>query len=894
MKLLLFIVLCFSTIWGATIQKRRPYRLDKKIDGRIIGGIPAKDTEFPHVVSIWTTTPLGRYFCGGAVIDRQWILTAGHCVQDAVSFSIQLGSINLSGTDPQRVTVTATSSIVHPDFDEETLVNNIGLINLPEALKYTDYINVIALPTEALPDNTVSTAIGWGQVNDDESGPVNTLQKVEVVTLSNEHCKYTYGSQITDNMVCALGAYNEGICIGDIGTPLIQGQGEDSGSILDDIQQRIIGGIGATSARFPYSAAIYQTTPSGTFFCGGALINNQWVLTAGHCVADATEFIVQIGSAKLKDTDPNRELLSTSTYVLHPEFNPDTLENDIGLIKFHMPVTFTDYIKPIPFASSDMSVGEPGITMGWGQTSDANPGLTENLLYVYVVSITNEECSYYFGAQIKDSMLCVDGNYNQGFCWGDSGGPLVRHVSTGGEEHVGGRIIGGEEARAGQFPFAAALYVRTADATTFCSGALISNLWILTAGHCIDGALLITAQLGSNLLQGTDPNRLTIATDNLVIHPLFDPLTLENDVGLVMFRMAITLSDYIQPTSFFPIVDLPGSAPVTTFGWGQTSDEVAGLTNELQYVQLTTLSNEECTLVFGSQIVDTMVCIDGNYNEGTCRGDSGSPLIQNIGGGHTLIVGIASFISTNGCESCTGGRIFEGQEAITPYRWPFMAAVYVQTSTARFFCGGALWGREWIITAGQCVDGATLFTIQIGSITLEDEDPNRVTLTSSEYIIRPDYNPDTLENDLGLIKLNETFAITPTSQPIAWLPTTPLDNETIVSVFGWGQTSDDGPLPVNLLHWNTVTALNNEDCRLIYGNQLKDNMVCVAGDYNNKTRTCSGDSGGPLVQYYGSGLSVIVGISSFVSGNGCESSDPSGFTRTYPYNDWIKNITNHI
>jgi hypothetical protein len=49
----------------------------------------------------------------------------------------------------------------------------------------------------------------------------------------------------------------------------------------------------------------------------------------------------------------------------------------------------------------------------------------------------------------------------------------------------------------------------------------------------------------------------------------------------------------------------------------------------------------------------------------------------------------------------------------------------------------------------------------------------------------------------------------------------------------------DGPLPVNLLHWNTVTALNNEDCRLIYGNQLKDNMVCVAGDYNNKTRTCS-------------------------------------------------------
>ncbi|KAJ3656357.1 hypothetical protein Zmor_015440 [Zophobas morio] len=237
--------------------------------------------------------------------------------------------------------------------------------------------------------------------------------------------------------------------------------------------------------------------------------------------------------------------------------------------------------------------------------------------------------------------------------------------------------------------------------------------------------------------------------------------------------------------------------------------------------------------------------------------------------------------------------IFDGQEVITPYRWPFMAAVYVQTETTRFFCGGALWGREWIITAGQCVYGATSFTIQLGSITLEDEDENRLTLTSTEYVVHPDFNPQTLENDLGFIKLNDSFALTPTIRPIAWLPTTPLDNETIVTVYGWGQTTDDGPQPINNLMWNTMTALNNEDCRLIYGNQLTDNMVCAAGNYN-ETRICSGDSGGPLVQYYGKDLSVVVGIASFVSGNGCESTDPSGFTRTFPYNDWIKNLTDHI
>jgi hypothetical protein len=52
-----------------------------------------------------------------------------------------------------------------------------------------------------------------------------------------------------------------------------------------------------------------------------------------------------------------------------------------------------------------------------------------------------------------------------------------------------------------------------------------------------------------------------------------------------------------------------------------------------------------------------------------------------------------------------------------------------------------------------------------------------------------------------------------------------------------------------------------------------------------------GDTGSALVEAYGKYELVHVGVASFVSGNGCESTDPSGFTRTYPYVSWIKNIT---
>ena len=46
----------------------------------------------------------------------------------------------------------------------------------------------------------------------------------------------------------------------------------------------IIGGASARAGQFPFIASIYINRADGTFFCSGALINSQWVLTAGQCV----------------------------------------------------------------------------------------------------------------------------------------------------------------------------------------------------------------------------------------------------------------------------------------------------------------------------------------------------------------------------------------------------------------------------------------------------------------------------------------------------------------------------------------------------------------------------------------------------------------------------------
>ncbi|RZC39285.1 Trypsin domain containing protein, partial [Asbolus verrucosus] len=93
---------------------------------------------------------------------------------------------------------------------------------------------------------------------------------------------------------------------------------------------------------------------------------------------------------------------------------------------------------------------------------------------------------------------------------------------------------------------------------------------------------------------------------------------------------------------------------------------------------------------------------------------------------------------------------------------------------------------------------------------------------------------------------------------------------------------------IDELNYVPLSIISNYECQSVYGSQFKNSMTCAVGNYNEGI--CFGDIGGPLVTPALIGNhSMHIAIASFMSQNGCESLDPSGFTRTDAYYNWINN-----
>lgn len=152
----------------------------------------------------------------------------------------------------------------------------------------------------------------------------------------------------------------------------------------------IIGGVEAGQREFPWQVLIEaHYVPSSpnhpNYFCGGSILNENWVLTAAHCVNDGkiTYLTVTAGIHRRRENgqpyiEVEQQQRNASWWKAHPSFNEDDKANpsdyDIGLLRLAKPLSpfLTEYIRPVclPDAKEPLDAyGGANCTIsGWGHT----------------------------------------------------------------------------------------------------------------------------------------------------------------------------------------------------------------------------------------------------------------------------------------------------------------------------------------------------------------------------------------------------------------------------------------------------------------------------------------------------------------------------------------------
>ncbi|KAL5284035.1 hypothetical protein ACFFRR_006356 [Megaselia abdita] len=196
---------------------------------KIVGGSTVANNTFaPYQVSLQSRAL--KHFCGGSIINKYWILTAGHCVcrKSKDAFFIRVGSISINGAS--GVYIQPDRIICHPEYSNRTGTNDIALVKTAIPMQFNDHIKAIPIEsTKKLNPNEKMMLTGWGLTSHPNGKLPNNLQLVHLSYISSNECrqellkagKEIAKFEINESHICTKGSKGVGACMGDSGGPLV-------------------------------------------------------------------------------------------------------------------------------------------------------------------------------------------------------------------------------------------------------------------------------------------------------------------------------------------------------------------------------------------------------------------------------------------------------------------------------------------------------------------------------------------------------------------------------------------------------------------------------------------------------------------------------------------------
>ncbi|XP_076235742.1 chymotrypsin-2-like, partial [Calliopsis andreniformis] len=224
-------------------------------------------------------------------------------------------------------------------------------------------------------------------------------------------------------------------------------------------------------------------------------------------------------------------------------------------------------------------------------------------------------------------------------------------------------------------------------------------------------------------------------------------------------------------------------------------------------------------------------------------------------------------------------------------KYPYQVSVKQILNNSYTVCGGSIISKRYVLTAAHCIykNTPTYYSVVAGTIDLMN---NGDVYKAEELIWHADYNPKTIVNDIGLIRVNRDIQFTKYVQPIPIATTIrKLYNKLYFAVSRnkFLKLNKNDTTVKSLKKLSTNSSVSNKlqaiNLTIISQSLCKENMPIRETNICTLTKSgegaCKGDSGGPLVVN-----NTQVGIVSFGYIQ-CAAGLPDAYTRVYSYGKWI-------